>query len=100
MAIIASKWRSVVKLNGIAVEDIVEVLIGGRRLLGRVTEISEGVVYFNPICPGAGWRHAKARRGPHALAKSDAEAAAAKRRTRPTRLRRWPDSCRRRRTSG
>lgn len=42
-------------------DDIVEVLIRGGRLVGRVTAISDGVVYFNPICPGAGWRHAKAR---------------------------------------
>jgi hypothetical protein len=50
-----------VKLDRIAVNDIVEVRLRGRLILGRVTEIKDGVVYFNPICPGAGWRHAKAR---------------------------------------
>ena len=49
------------KLDRIAVNDIVEVRVRGRLILGRVTEIKDGVVYFNPICPGAGWRHAKAR---------------------------------------
>jgi hypothetical protein len=50
-----------VKLDRIAVNDIVEVRVRGRLILGRVTKIKDGVVYFNPICPGAGWRHAKAR---------------------------------------
>lgn len=49
------------RTSRIQIDDVVEVLIRGRRLLGRVTEISDGVVYFTPICPGAGWRHAKAR---------------------------------------
>ena len=49
------------KLDRIAVNDIVEVRLRGRLILGRVTAIKDGVVYFNPICPGAGWRHAKAR---------------------------------------
>jgi hypothetical protein len=49
-----------VKLDRIAVNDIVEVRVRGRLIMGRVTEINDGVVYFNPICPGAGWRHAKA----------------------------------------
>jgi hypothetical protein len=50
-----------VKLDRIAANDIVEVRVRGRLILGRVTEIKDGVVYFNPISPGAGWRHAKAR---------------------------------------
>jgi hypothetical protein len=50
-----------VKLDRIAVNDIVEVRVRGRLILGRVTETKDGLVYFNPICPGAGWRHAKAR---------------------------------------
>jgi hypothetical protein len=50
-----------VKPDRIAVNDIVEVRVRGRLIMGRVTEIKDGVVYFNPICPGAGWRHAKAR---------------------------------------
>lgn len=42
-------------------DDVVEVRVKGRCIVGRVTEVSDGVVYFNPICPGAGWRRAKAR---------------------------------------
>lgn len=49
------------KLAGISVDDIVEVRVRGRLILGRVTGINDSVVYFNPICPCAGWRHAKAR---------------------------------------
>lgn len=45
----------------IQIDDVVEVRIKGRSIVGRVTEVHNGVVYFNPICPGAGWRHAKAR---------------------------------------
>jgi hypothetical protein len=53
--------RIAVRISRIASDDIVEALIHGRRVLGRVTEINDGIVYFDPICPGAGWRHAKAR---------------------------------------
>lgn len=49
------------RVNRIATDDIVEVQIKGRTILGRVTEINDGIVYFRPICPGAGWRDAKAR---------------------------------------
>ena len=45
----------------VQIDDLVEVRVKGRSIVGRVTKVSEGVVYFNPICPGAGWRHAKAR---------------------------------------
>ena len=45
----------------IHVDDVIEVRVKGRSIVWRVTEISDGVVYFNPICRGAGWRHAKAR---------------------------------------
>lgn len=45
----------------IQVDDVVEVRVKGRSIVGRVTDVSDGVVYFNPICPGAGWRHANAR---------------------------------------
>jgi hypothetical protein len=44
-------WRPSVKLDRIAVNDIVEVRVRGSLILGRVTEINDGVVYFNPICP-------------------------------------------------
>jgi hypothetical protein len=49
------------KLAGISVRDIVEVNLRGRILLGRVTDVGDGVVYFQPVWLGAGWRHAKAR---------------------------------------
>jgi hypothetical protein len=54
-------WRPVVRVDRIAIDDVVEVRIKGRTILGRVTEINDRIVYFSPICPGAGWRHAKAR---------------------------------------
>jgi hypothetical protein len=50
-----------VKLDRIAVNDIVEVRVRGSVILGRVTDIKDGVVCFSPICPGAGWRHVRAR---------------------------------------
>ena len=49
------------RTTGIQIDDVVEALVKGRRIVGRVTEVNDGVVYFRPICPGAGWRHAKAR---------------------------------------
>ena len=49
------------RLDRIAVDDIVEARIKGRCVLGRVTEITDGIVYFRPISPAAGWRHASAR---------------------------------------
>jgi hypothetical protein len=35
--------------------------IKGRSVHGEVPEIKDGVVYFRPISPGAGWRHATPR---------------------------------------
>jgi hypothetical protein len=49
------------RLDRIARDDIVEARIKGRVILGRVTEVNDGIVHFRPICPGAGWYHAKAR---------------------------------------
>ena len=49
------------RLDQIAVDDIVEARIKGRCVLGRVTEVTDGIVYFRPISPAAGWRHASAR---------------------------------------
>jgi hypothetical protein len=53
---IASKPRGLT-----ASHKIIKALVKGRSILRRVTEISDGIVYFQPICAGAGWRHAKAR---------------------------------------
>jgi hypothetical protein len=41
--------------------DLVKLAIKGRHLYGEVTEVKDGVVFFRPLCPGAGWRHASAR---------------------------------------
>jgi hypothetical protein len=46
------------RLDRIARDDIVEARIKGRAILGRVTEVNDGIVHFRPICPGAGWYHA------------------------------------------
>jgi hypothetical protein len=49
------------KLDRIALGDIVLCSIGGRRVYGEVREIDQGVVYFTPISANAGWRHAGPR---------------------------------------
>jgi hypothetical protein len=72
-----------VRIDGIAVGDIVRASIGGRVVYGEVLEISAGVVHFNPISRGAGWRHASAhqivghwrRAGRRGATREDADAA-------------------------
>jgi len=49
------------KLERLAAGDVVKARIKGRTVWGEVTEIKDGVVYFQPISPAAGWRHASAR---------------------------------------
>jgi len=49
------------RVDGIAVGDIVKASIGGRVVYGEVLEIRSGIVYFNPISLGSGWRHASAQ---------------------------------------
>ena len=49
------------RTNRIKTDDVVEVLVKGRSIVGRVTKVDDGIVYFRPISPGAGWRHVKAR---------------------------------------
>jgi len=72
------------KLHRLAVGDVVKARIKARTVWGEVTEIKDGVVYFQPISPAAGWRHASAReivghwrkvgrRYPGAIAESDEE---------------------------
>ena len=46
------------RIDQIAVGDIVRASIGGRAVYGEVLEIRDRVVYFNPISRGSGWRHA------------------------------------------
>ncbi|MDQ2897933.1 MAG: hypothetical protein M3Y09_20250 [Actinomycetota bacterium] len=48
------------RIDGIAVGDIVKASIGGRVVFGEVLEIRDRVVHFNPLSRGAGWRHATA----------------------------------------
>jgi hypothetical protein len=49
------------RIERMAVGDIVLCSIGGRRIYGEVSEITDGNVHFRPISPAAGWRHATAR---------------------------------------
>jgi hypothetical protein len=49
-----------VRLDRIAVGDIVKASIKGRTVYGEVREIADGVVRFDPLSPAAGWRHASA----------------------------------------
>jgi len=49
------------RIERIAVGDIVLCSIGGRRIYGEVAEIAAGTVHFRPLSPAAGWRHAAAR---------------------------------------
>ena len=48
------------RIDGIAVGDIVKASIGGRPVYGEVVEIRDRVVYFDPLSRAAGWRHATA----------------------------------------
>ena len=48
------------RIDTIAVGDIVRASIGGRVVYGEVLEIRDGVVLFHPISRGSGWRHASA----------------------------------------
>lgn len=41
--------------------DLVEVNKGGRRMVGRVTEVQDGVLRFEPLCRGISYRRATAR---------------------------------------
>jgi hypothetical protein len=48
------------RIDSIAVGDVVKASIGGRVVYGEVLEISDRTVHFNPISRAAGWRHASA----------------------------------------
>jgi hypothetical protein len=50
-----------VKLAYIHADDLIEVSKGGRRMYGRVVEIHDGVVRFEPLCRGISYRHASGR---------------------------------------
>jgi hypothetical protein len=49
------------RLERVAVGDVIKARIRGRSLSGEVTEVKDAVVYFSPISAAAGWRHANAR---------------------------------------
>ena len=49
------------RLERVAVGDVIKARIKGRSLWGEVMEVKDGVVYFSPISAAAGWRHASAR---------------------------------------
>lgn len=49
------------RLERVAVGDVIKARIKGRSLWGEVTEVKDGIVYFAPISAAAGWRHASAR---------------------------------------
>ena len=49
------------RLERIAVGDLVLCRVKGRSVYGEVLEVSAGTVQFRPLCPAAGWRHASAR---------------------------------------
>ncbi|MFZ1993708.1 MAG: hypothetical protein WAU75_06330 [Solirubrobacteraceae bacterium] len=48
------------RIDRIAVGDIVKASIKGRVVYGEVLQIVDGVVHFRPLSPAAGWRHATA----------------------------------------
>ena len=50
------------RLDRVAPGDVIKASIKGRTgIWGEVTEIRDGTVYFRPLCPATGWRHASAR---------------------------------------
>jgi hypothetical protein len=50
------------KLERVQPGDVVRCAIKGRTgIWGEVTEVKDGIVYFRPLCPATGWRHASAR---------------------------------------
>jgi len=49
------------RADRIATGDVIKARVKGRVLWGEVTEVKDGVVYFTPISPAGGWRHASAR---------------------------------------
>jgi hypothetical protein len=49
------------KLAYIHPQDMIEVNKGGRRMYGKVVEIRDGVVQFEPLCRGVSYHHATAR---------------------------------------
>jgi hypothetical protein len=50
------------RLDRVAPGDVIKASIKGRTgIWGEVTEVRDSIVYFRPLCPATGWRHASAR---------------------------------------
>ena len=49
------------RLDRVAVGDLVLCRIKGRSVYGEVLEVADGRVRFRPLCPAAGWHRASAR---------------------------------------
>jgi hypothetical protein len=49
------------KLAQVQPGDLIEVDKRGRRMFGRVVEIEDALVRFEPLCPGISYRHASSR---------------------------------------
>ena len=56
------------RLDRIAVGDLVLCRIKGRSVYGEVLEVVGGQVRFRPLCPAAGWHRASNARDRLALA--------------------------------
>ena len=49
------------RLDRVQPGDVIKAAIKGRTgIWGEVTEVKDGIVYFRPLCPATGWRHAGA----------------------------------------
>jgi hypothetical protein len=49
------------RLDRVQPGDVIKAAIKGRTgIWGEVTEVKDGTVYFRPLCPATGWRHASA----------------------------------------
>jgi hypothetical protein len=49
------------RLDRVQPGDVIQAAITGRTgIWGEVTEVKDGTVYFRPLCPATGWRHASA----------------------------------------
>jgi hypothetical protein len=47
------------RLDRIQPGDVIKAAIKGRTgIWGEVTEVKDSTVYFQPLCPATGWRHA------------------------------------------
>jgi hypothetical protein len=50
-----------VRLQHVQIGDLIQVSKKGRHMYGKVLEIRDGVVEFEPLCRGVSYRHATAR---------------------------------------